>query len=283
MVLESLIGVKQAENSPWYVFMLGFLYASVATFLSLWIFRSEASLILVFLIVFASLPLIYKTLKFEAYKDLKLKSTDNLPGSHFRALRAFMYLFLGSVLAMSIWYVFLPSEIIYDLFASQISTIQAVNSGATTGSVTAWNFLSVIIVNNLKVLTFCILFSFFFGAGAIFILTWNASVISAAIGNFIRTNMAQYAESFGLIKVAGYFHIFSMGLLRYMMHGVFEILGYFIGGLAGGLISVAMLHREFEGDQFKKIMKDSIDLIILAVLVIIVAGLVEVFVTPLFF
>ena len=74
-----------------------------------------------------------------------------------------------------------------------------------------------------------------------------------------------------------------MGLLRYMMHGVFEILGYFIGGLAGGLISVAMLHKEFEGDQFKKIMKDSIDLIILAVLVIIVAGLVEVFVTPLFF
>ena len=178
---------------------------------------------------------------------------------------------------------FLPSEIIYDLFASQISTIQAVNSGATTGSVTAWNFLSVIVVNNLKVLTFCILFSFFFGAGAIFILTWNASVISAAIGNFIRTNMSQYAESFGLIKVAGYFHIFSMGLLRYMMHGVFEILGYFIGGLAGGLISVAMLHREFEGEQFKKIMKDSIDLIILAVLVILVAGLVEVFVTPLFF
>ena len=283
MVLESLIGVKQAEKTPSTLFFLGFLYASIAVFLSLWIFRSEASLIMVFLTVFAALPLVYGILKYEAYRDIKAKKTESLSILHLNALKAFMYMFFGFVLAMAIWYVFLPSELVYDLFSAQISTIQGINSNVATGQITSWNFLSLIIVNNLKVLVFCVLFSFFFGAGAIFILTWNASVISAAIGTFVRTNFAWYAESVGFIKVAGYFHIFSLGLLRYMTHGVFEILAYFIGGMAGGLISVAMLNHDFEGENFKKIIKDAIDLLILAVFVVLIAGLIEVFITPLFF
>jgi uncharacterized membrane protein SpoIIM required for sporulation len=283
MVLESLIGVKQAEKTPSTLFFLGFLYASISVFLSLWIFRSEASLIMVFLTVFAALPLIYGILKYEAYRDIKAKKTDSLTILHLNALKAFMYMFLGFVLAMAIWYVFLPSELVYDLFSAQISTIQGINSNVATGQITSWNFLSLIIINNLKVLIFCVLFSFFFGTGAIFILTWNASVISAAIGTFVRTNFARYAEAVGFIKMAGYFHIFSLGLLRYMTHGIFEILAYFVGGLAGGLISVAMLNHDFEGENFKKIIKDAIDLLILAVFIVLIAGLIEVFITPLFF
>lgn len=283
MVLEGLLRVKEAERTPFIVFLLGFLYASVAVFLSLWIFRSEASLILVFLIVFASLPLVNSVLRYETFRDVKAKDDVYLSGGHWRALRVFMYLFFGSVLALAFWFVLLPSAVVSDLFASQLATIQVINAPSATGSVTAWNFLSVIVVNNLKVLLFCLLFSFFFGAGAIFILTWNASVISAAIGTFFRSGAARYAEYVGLFKVGGYLHIFSLGLLRYMVHGVFEILAYFIAGLAGGLISVAMLHREFEGGQFRKVMRDAVDLLILSVLVVIIAGFVEVFVTPLLF
>ena len=44
---------------------------------------------------------------------------------------------------------------------------------------------SEIFINNMGVLFLCIIFSFLYGAGAIFILTWNASVIAAAIGSFI--------------------------------------------------------------------------------------------------
>jgi len=195
-----------------------------------------------------------------------------------------MYLFIGIVIALSVWYVFLPGDMVSDLFSSQVTTIKAINAGGmVTGKTAAWSFLTAIITNNLKVLVLCVLFSFFYGAGAIFILTWNASVIAAAIGTFVRSNIAQYAETFGLFKVAGYFHIFSLGLLRYMTHGVFEILAYFIGGLAGGLISIAMVNHKFEGEHFRMILKDSLNLFILAVIVLLVAGFIEVFVTPMMF
>lgn len=284
MVLESILGVKEAENTPFYMFLLGLLYASVAVFVSLWIFRTEASLVMVFFMVFASLPLIIKTLTFEAKKDYIAKYDDNLMKMHIDSLKIFMWLFLGFVIALSLWYIFLPSNITYDLFASQISTIKSINGeSAFTGNTTYWNFLSIIILNNLKVLILCILFSFFFGTGALFILSWNASVISTAIGNFVRTKLAEYATTVGFTKVAIYFQVFSLAIIRYMTHGIFEILAYFVGGLAGGLISIAVINKHFEGDHFKTIMKDSIDLIILSLILVFIAGIVEVFITPIFF
>ena len=112
---------------------------------------------------------------------------------------------------------------------------------------------------------------------------WNASVIAAAMGTFIREGLAKSAEYVGFWSVATYFQVFSLSILRYFTHGLLEILAYFIGGLAGGLISVAMLNKEYEGQQFKKITRDAIDLLILAVLVTVIAGMVEVFITPMFF
>src|SRR3989338_10962341 len=126
MVLESLFGAKEAEKRPIYVFLLGMLYASVAIFLSLWIFRTEASLILVFLMVLASLPLIYKTTTFEAKRSYNV-TESTLPHAHLDALKVFMYLFMGFTIAMAIWYIFLPTEVTTDLFASQMSTIKAIN------------------------------------------------------------------------------------------------------------------------------------------------------------
>ena len=51
---------------------------------------------------------------------------------------------------------------------------------------------------------FCVFFSFFYGAGAIFILVWNASVISAAIGSFVRSNIEKLAAAEGLMIVVNY-------------------------------------------------------------------------------
>jgi uncharacterized membrane protein SpoIIM required for sporulation len=51
-----------------------------------------------------------------------------------------------------------------------------------------------------------------FGAGAIFILAWNASVIAAAIGIFANSDLSKL----------------PMGVMRYMIHGIPEIGAYFI-------------------------------------------------------
>jgi uncharacterized membrane protein SpoIIM required for sporulation len=133
------------------------------------------------------------------------------------------------------------------------------------------------------VLTFAVLFAFIYGFGAIFILTWNASVISVAIGNFIRTNISNLANTIGFVGIGSYFQVFSLGILRYMTHGIFEILAYFTAGLAGGIISVAVIRHDFRTKKFEHIVLDSADLLIISIVILVVAAFVEVFVTPYLF
>ncbi len=292
MVLESLITPLAAEKKPWEMFFLGIFYSTIAMFLGLWIFYEQSSMVMVFLTCLACVPLIFHAIRREE-KNEDSKKEIVLLKEHSRVLYFLICLFFGFIISFSAWYVFLPSQMTETMFSTQIQTIAAINakiSGSTsivignflggtmyiTGDLTSKQLFWKILENNVKVLMFCIFFSFFYGAGAIFILTWNASVISAAIGNFVRTNISA-------VTGLSYFSIFSIGIFRYMTHGVFEILAYFMGGLAGGIISVAVIRHELGTKQFRKVLLDSVDLILLAIGILFLASFVEVFITPALF
>jgi len=90
MVLESLTSPARAERKPSHLIFYGILYASVAIILSLWIFREQSSLIMVFLTVLASIPLIYNTLKLEERKDETIQNEKRLLKEHWKDLSYFM-------------------------------------------------------------------------------------------------------------------------------------------------------------------------------------------------
>lgn len=279
MVIESLINPRNAEGHPFEMFFLGIVYASVAIFLSLWIFRDYSSLVMVFLTVVASIPLVYTVIGIEEKKDDSLVSEKFLLKEHGKAITIFVFMFLGYLVAFSFWFVALPESIVKDMFSVQLETIKSINAGVVGWSIGS-DFLMQIFSNNVKVLIFCILFAFLFGAGAIFILCWNASVIAAAIGAFVKDHLTGYVEAVGLAKVTGYFHSSSVGLTRYMVHGIPEITAYFIAGLAGGIISIAVIRHDFGSKRFRHIITDSLDLIVISIVLLFIAGLIEVFVTP---
>ena len=239
---------------------------------------------MVFLTVLACVPLMYNTMRLEEKKEDVNDSAIEEFREHWRALSFFVALFFGFIISFALWYVFLPPHLVESLFSSQSTTINAINakihSTPTGDTITAFiangAVFAKIFTNNVKVLFFCVFFSFFYGAGAIFILTWNASVISTAIGNFIRENLS---SALGW----GYFAVISIGFMRYMTHGIFEILAYFMGGLAGGIISVAVIRHELFSKKFRRIVFDSFDLVVLALVTLFVAALVEVYITPLLF
>lgn len=284
MVLESLLNPFKAEKHPKEMFFVGLIYASIAVFLSIWIFKDYSSLVMVFLTVTAAVPIMYRTMKLEEKKDMTLNHDEFfLLRDHWPALQFFVYMFMGFVIAFTLWYIFLPPNMVSLVFSVQTRTIEAINAQITGNAINLAGIFAQIFFNNVKVLLFSVFFAFFYGAGAIFILTWNASVISAAVGNFIRTNLALSAQSVGLTKVWNYFHIFALGLLRYFIHGIPEILAYFMGGLAGGIISVAVIKHHLSTEKSKKVLLDAIDLVVLAIFVLFIAGLIEVFITPLLF
>ena len=71
--------------------------------------------------------------------------------------------------------------------------------------------------------------------------------------------------------------------MRYAIHGIPEILGYFIAGLAGGIISTAAIRHDFGSKNYMKIILDSSLLLFISVVVIVIAAYLEVYTTPMFF
>ncbi|MDD3175121.1 MAG: stage II sporulation protein M [Candidatus Nanoarchaeia archaeon] len=287
MVIESIINSFNAEKRPYFLILIGFLYSLIAAALSMWIFPDQASLIMVFLIVMASIPLMISVIKDEEKKDVSEFHEIILLKEHGKALLAFMCLFIGVTLGMALLYTILPGETTSTMFDAQIKTISgmshAVSSDVTGKFIAGFDRFSNIFLNNVKVLMFCLLFSFLYGAGAIFILTWNASVIGTAIGNFIRGELALLSGLVGLDKFVQYFNVISIGLMKYAIHGIPEILAYFTAGLAGGIISIAVIKHDFGGKKFEHIVLDSADLILLSIAILFIAGILEIWVTPIFF
>lgn len=280
MVLESIINPFKAERKPAELFLIGALYTTIALFLSIWIFEDYASLVMVFLIVVACIPLFYSTLIYEEDKDTQLEGEGKLLKEHGKALTFLMFLFLGVTVAFTFWYIVLPQSATANLFSVQTQTIASINN--VTGSATQLDVLGRIFLNNVKVLVFCILFSLIYGAGSIFIITWNASVISVATGNFIKMQITSFLGSGGAATTA-YLYGTGTALLRYFIHGIPEIIAYFIAALAGGILSVAIIRKHYSTKYFEKIATDATDLLVLSIIILFIAALLEVYVTPIFF
>jgi uncharacterized membrane protein SpoIIM required for sporulation len=92
--------------------------------------------------------------------------------------------------------------------------------------------------------------------------------------------MANFAETSGLPLVGSYFYVSSLSILRYAIHGLPEILAYIVAGLAGGILSMAIVKHDFGTGKFEKVLLDVSDLVLLSVLILFIAAVIEVFVTP---
>jgi uncharacterized membrane protein SpoIIM required for sporulation len=270
MVLEGLIKPLTAEKRPFELFFLGIIFSSVAIVLSLFIFSPHSSLVSISLTSLVCVPVVYGVIKMEEAKTIKIEKELVLVKEHGRALMFFMFLFLGFTVSFALWYVFLPESYLSELFSVQAATISGASGGVAGNAVSVSKEVAGLFIHNFRVLLFCLLFAFFYGFGAIYILSWNASVIGAAIGDAIRSNISQ-----------GYFSAISVGLLRYLTHGLPEIAAYFTAGLAGGIISIAVINHDFKSARFNHILMDSVDMVALSLVLLVAAAFIEVFVSPL--
>ncbi len=284
-MLESIINPKRAEKGPWKMFFVGLVYASLSILLVHWLFSNDvilskfSGMIVVTFCVMFSLPFMYYMIKQEEEEDEQVEGFFSVWKVHSDAIYAFMWLFLGFIIAFSFWYILLQNP---DLYNAQIGTYCMINSPGNiegciekysfeqkipTGAVTKQiRFLSII-ENNIYIMIFTLIFSLIFGAGAIFILAWNASVIAAAIGIFTKYQLSEI----------------PLGVLRYMIHGFPEIAAYFITALAGGMFGVGVLKNGIKNPKFLRIIENVIILLFISIIILIIAAVIEVYFTPIFF
>jgi uncharacterized membrane protein SpoIIM required for sporulation len=286
MVMEAMISTESALDKPWLIFLIGILYGILSVILATVIFNDYVGLVVVIITVLFSLPLVYTIIKQEAYKGIEIADRASLLKEHRKAIRTFLLLFMGFTIAFAGIYLVSSQDYAQNVFSVQLETLSAINGKSTKIANNPYlefkiNSMVTIILNNVRVLVFCILFSFIFGAGSLFILSWNGSVLGVAMGSFVRDKVTSVLSvGAGGLVYLGYI---LQSVIRYSIHGIPEILAYVIAGIAGGIISFAVSKHGAFSKHFENVLVDTADLLLIAVGILVVAGVLEVFITPFFY
>jgi len=287
MVLEFIFGSKQVRKHPIFLLFQSILLSSISLWVASAVFPDSASIAAIAFLTIGLVPLLEKILSDEEEEEEENPgSTVGFLARHSDIIAIYSWFFIGLIISYSFWFYALPETggqaCIGDfcismpskekVFSEQAGTLTAIKgafsispqssrsdcfgSERSVGKCTEYIF-----ANNAVVLGLAILFCFLYGAGAIFLLAWNASVIGVLLGQ-------------KAIELQGY-HLGLTAGIGLVPHGVPEIISYFIGAIAGGIISAAIIRGKFQTKAFEQIAKDAILLIIAAYVLLFVAALIE--------
>ena len=269
-MLESILNPNAVEKRPYEMFFLAVAVGFVATLLALMIGRgTEVSHLLIAFICISVAPLIVNVLTMEEERDEDVTPTGllGLLPRHKEVIEIYGYLFLGLIVSISLIYAFLPADVAASTFDSQASEISIIQGMATGRAINSCDFMCLA-ANNLGVLGLTLLFSVIFGAGALYVIAWNASIVGVLIGMIARTTAATSGQSI----IGAYLIALPISLLRLFPHGIFEVGAYFMAGISGGILSAAVVRGQLSN---KRVLQDVAIIAVLSVLMIVIGAVIE--------
>lgn len=272
MVFEQFLRIKTIERRPYYTFFLGLLYVFIAYFTSKLFFNEKISISIMFLITLLLVPTVLRLLNIEEIRERK----DGLRRffyDHKDIFEVYLFLFLG--IFVGCFLLGLLSGI--NTFDYQLNLLKSqeglsselVQNKLTEGVSSSFQGFLGLLENNLAVALLCFVLSFFYGAGAMFLIVLNASVFSTFV-LFVMNNLAT------TLNKTAIFGIFLVHLLP-------ELFGFMLAAIAGGVVSKALMKEKFGSEPFRNIIKDSSAIFLFSMAFIILAALLETYVSTALF
>jgi len=281
-MFESIISPRTAERDPWDMIAFGFIVCSLAVWMGFYLSRvipAPGSMLSLAVAVIAMAPLIYRILLIEEEKE-ELASHNYFWGfitRHTDVIMVYSCLFIGILICFAFWYTVLPAQSDVmpsssEIFGIQESTIPGVKEQVSGGAVEQNSgvddapspeqrsvYFQRLFDNNMKVMLLCFLSSVLFGAGALWLITWNASVIGVFIGSEIQKNLLHgLATPFGM-----------------SLWAIPEVLGFLVASIAGGILAVAVSRHHFKSEKFWLTSFDAGFFLLIAMFLIILGAYIE--------
>lgn len=284
MVLESLSSLQGIEKHPVTLFFMAFIITIASILIAHQTFPESGSVLALAFVSIAFMPILHALFINAEEKEI---SEDDMPfafiATHFDVIHIYSWLFIGMIATYGLLAVVLPESnencdglgcLLPEKGAvfSQQNKVYSGITGKATGKVVGDSecfsektksfetCFQLIFNNNFFVMILAIIFSFTWGAGVIFLLGWNASVIGLFIGHEITSRSIE----------AGIFRAVS-----YLPHGIPEVMAYFIAAIAGGIISAAISKKSFSPREVRIIAIDTALLLLLATITLFIGAFIE--------
>ncbi len=255
-MIEYLLADRQQLFTPFVFFITGVFYGVLSAVVAIAIFPDQASIAHVLLASIAVAPIIFRAIAIGAH----VLDTDPhlvLPVQSWLTGLYFSY-FLGAIIGFQLSYVFAPDMYKHILISEQLEELKIIEgikvklSGMAVKEAFFWKILT----NNLRVYVISVLLSFLYGTGGVLLLNWNASIIAALLFTKFQSNLINEAAT---------------SILAILPHSILEFLGYFMGGISGVLIGVAVIQEGWN----VRLLRDTMILLAMGFLFIILGAIIE--------
>ena len=167
---------------------------------------------------------------------------------HEREMTVFWAIFVGLVIGL-----YISTPLITDF------TYQEAFKNKVSGNITQSQFsFTQILLNNLEVNLMTFIISFLAFSGLIFVLVWNASIVS-----------------YHLYSLSSHKLALLQGLI-FLSHGLLEIGGYILAGIAGSILALKIDRKtKFNHSLNKEFLKDLFILIFASILLVFIGAGIE--------
>lgn len=265
MVLEQLVSIEFLERRRLFAIFLGFVYTFIAGLTSYIFFRENISISMFFLITLLLVPSLANIIADQEKKDSKI-GIKNFVKNHRDVFEVYFFMSMGVVFGYGL-VILLLGTLGFDVNVVLSEQVKQFGSGLTGEiinefSVDKLNQFFGIFTSNLGVAVLFFILSFFYGAGAIFLIVWNASIFST----FLVLSLQNISK--GINNALALIGAFSIYFLP-------EVAGFLLAGLAGGIISKAVIVENWGSKQFRNVLRDASVLLLVSFLFLLVAGLLE--------
>ncbi len=285
--MEFLVAPQDAENHPWKIVLLGIGFASLAVWLTTASGFPQGGFLVVGFSSIAAIPFLIHLFDYEAanepggspggaaYGTDAAQAAATMFSRNLATITVLAALFFGLVAGYVFWQVYLPDKQVSSLFDAQFRELAAINPTAGRANAPVFGAdpltaFQVIFFHNIQVEGIVLFFSAIYGAGAIAILAWNASVIATFLA-VVAKRFAGDVPPGSAALIAG----LGTGFLGILPHAFFELSAYLTMAVAGSLLSLAVL-RSGQSDQDVFIaLFDAAKLIALSIVLLAFAAVIE--------
>jgi len=267
MVFEQFLESDNIKKHSLFIFLMGIFYVAVShlvfiAFEYVNIFSiSEASIVILFTTTIVLVPSFFVLLGIEE----KIESKEGLRHffhNHKDIFKIFIFFFLGIFFAFLFLGNIRPYTVDYQMDSLEKSGTLASLELADEYTPSFGRFAGFISWN-LFVIIIAFVFSVFYGAGALLLIVLNASIFAAFISY--------------VIKVSG--NALQI-LFLFLVHMIPEMAGFLVAAIAGGVVSRAITREKLNSEGFRNVMRDALVLLLIAFGLIVIAGFLETYVTP---
>lgn len=282
MVMEFIFNPAKISKNPSIIFFEAIVLSLMSVFLSIFILPKDyVSVGILAFITIGSIPVFGKLFSYSSYL---FNYSEGFFTRHKKLFLQLIYFFLGVFCAFVFLFFLLGPNTKEIVFSTQMIEVEGVSNlrNSITGQVSQTqlanesNFNKVfklVLSNNFGVILRAAALSFFYGAGALFLIAWNASVLATVISSEIASNLGVVLTSpLGIFQAI--FQTF-VSFIGYIPHGFPELLAYFIISFAGAMLARDLVKGLFTTEFRWKIIGDLLFMLALSIFLLVIGAIIE--------